>query len=63
LTAETIYAEGSVDDLINLLKAAVGGKSTAGNTEMKEDWSRDIGQGERVVLVAAKVCLLHLALT
>lgn len=71
LTAETIYAEESVDDLIAVLHSAsttqidigesgsvskqVGLEDTFGAMSVRYDWIRDIGQGERVVLVAAKV--------
>jgi hypothetical protein len=60
LTAETIYAEESVDDLIKLLQAAVGvatEQAEPASSGNKEDWPTGIAQGERIVLVAAKVRL------
>lgn len=75
LTAETIYAEESVDDLVAVLRSASsssaiavsklniglsGGEGekleeTFGDMSVKENWAKEISQGERVVLVAAKV--------
>jgi protein-histidine N-methyltransferase len=60
LTAETIYAEESVDDLIKLLQAAAGvatEQAEPASSGNKEDWATGIAQGERIVLVAAKVRL------
>lgn len=63
LTAETIYAEESVDDLLSVLKTAY--KSTRTRTEsgmdnlsIKEIWTKDI-ESETVILVAAKVSSVH----
>lgn len=69
LTAETIYAEESVDDLVSVLRAVsskqadsdkveVELEDTFGRMSMKEDWPRDLSNGEGVVLVAAKVSLV-----
>ena len=61
LTAETIYAEESVDDLLSVLKSA--STRSAGSVENgmdkmsmqdKDSWTEDI-QNETVTLVAAKV--------
>jgi len=61
LTAETIYAEESVDDLLSVLKSA--STRSAGSVEIgmdkmsmqdKDNWTEDI-QNETVILVAAKV--------
>lgn len=73
LTAETIYAEESVDDLVSVLRygsttfnakkgsstspGKVGLEDTFGIMSVKENWAHDITQGEKVVLVAAKVSL------
>lgn len=64
LTAETIYAEESVDDLLSVLKASTrsggGGSVENGMDKMsmqgKDNWTEDI-QNETVILVAAKVSL------
>jgi len=61
LTAETIYAEESVDDLLSVLKASTrseGGLVEKGMDKMsiqdKGNWTKDI-RSETVILVAAKV--------
>jgi len=65
LTAETIYAEESVEDLLSVLKSAStrsaeGGSVESGMDKMsmqyKDKWTDDI-RNETVILVAAKVCL------
>lgn len=85
LTAETIYAEDSVDDLVSVLRSGekrhpsasktkvnketvgVELEDTFGNMSVKEDWVHDLsestGQGQGVILVAAKVCLISLHLS
>jgi hypothetical protein len=60
LTAETIYAEESVDDLLSVLRSASRQTSPNGLAEkldkvsITDDWSSDLGN-DSVVLVAAKV--------
>ena len=61
LTAETIYAEESVDDLLSVLTSSSrseGGSVGNGMDKMsmqdKDSWTEDI-QNETVILVAAKV--------
>jgi protein-histidine N-methyltransferase len=62
LTAETIYAEESVDDLLSVLtsssRSVQGGSVEKGMDKMsmqdKDNWTEDI-RNETVILVAAKV--------
>jgi hypothetical protein len=63
LTAETIYAEESVDDLLSVLKSASNRSVGVGSLENgmdkmpmqdKDNWTEDI-RNETVILVAAKV--------
>jgi protein-histidine N-methyltransferase len=61
LTAETIYAEESVDDLLSVLTSSSrseGGSVEKGMDKMsiqdKDNWTEDI-RNETVILVAAKV--------
>jgi hypothetical protein len=63
LTAETIYAEESVDDLLSVLKSASNRSAGNGPVENgmdkmsmqeKDNWTEDI-RNETVILVAAKV--------
>ena len=65
LTAETIYAEESVDDLLSVLKSASTRSAEGGSVENgmdnmsmqdKDRWTEDI-RNETVILVAAKVSL------
>jgi hypothetical protein len=64
LTAETIYAEESVDDLLSVLtsssRSVQGGSVENGMDKMsmqdKDKWTKDI-RNETVILVAAKVSL------
>jgi len=62
LTAETIYAEESVDDLLSVLKASTRSAGSVDNgmdkmsMQDKDNWIEDI-QNETVILVAAKVRL------
>lgn len=63
LTAETIYAEESVEDLLSVLKSASTRSAEGGSVENgmdktsmqdKDKWTEDI-RNETVILVAAKV--------
>ena len=60
LTAETIYAEESVNDLLSVLRAASKPTETPklengmDNMSIKDEWTKDI-EKETVVLIAAKV--------
>jgi len=62
LTAETIYAEESVDDLLSVLRASTRSAGSVENgmdkmsMQGKDNWTEDI-QNETVILVAAKVRL------
>jgi protein-histidine N-methyltransferase len=64
LTAETIYAEDSVNDLLAVLESATKPPQSREDLQIedkldtmsvKDDWIKDI-QHETVILVAAKVC-------